>query len=969
MCIKGLISQRKLRKKLISAAVCLVMTSSALARDDTKGFLTGHVFGLSVQERVQIVITITNEEQGTTRTTTINSDGSYRLPALKSGTYSILLSNKGEPVSKQEKVYIGIGEKTVHNFSFDGDIEVVEVVGKQVSIDTSSAVKDFVVNTDELLARVPVARDLSSVAMLSPSASHADNSFSAGTHDAAALSLGGASVAENACFVNGLNTTNFRNGLGCSQVPFEFYEQIQVKNGGYNAEFGRSIGGVMNATTKSGGNQFHAGFSTYWEPDTLRGDKPDTYSSHNNELEKEHLTLNAWASGYLVQDKLFFYALYSPDKRSYTRESLGQLSESQWNDEFWGLKLDYIITDGHTLEYTGFDDTRVEVEDGFNYNESKGEYVGTTTYTRGGENHGLKYTAVLAEWLTLNMQYGVNKYQRVDASSADVNPVIYDRRTGTTQIIGAWTNSIARVGFDEREAMRMDIDLFVGDHNIRIGIDHENNTAVDEHFYSGHIRYDYYTATQNSLYVRRGLIEEGDEYVRVRRLESQGEFETKTSAFYLQDEWQLHEQWTLHMGIRNEAFDNRNAEGSTFIELDEQWSPRFGVSFDPTGDESSRIYANYGRYYLPIAANTNIRMAGAEFSVADFYLLQDLNADDTPIYNSSARFANTVYADGEVPDVREILDTSIEPMYQDEYIVGYDWTAFEHWQLGVRFVYRDLKSTIEDIAVDAALNDYVLNNFGIEDFASGFNFYVLTNPGSDLTFSTDIDGDGVLDPITLTADSLGYPKASRKYKALEFTFERLWDEQWMMGGSLVLASSKGNHEGYVKSDNGQTDAGLTSSFDQPGLTDGSYGYLPNDRRWTVKAWGSYQFQNGLMVGANFLGRDGRPINCIGNHPTDEFAQEYGSESFYCGGELIKRGSVGRTPNIYNVDVSAQYTFELSDKGTVVVRADIFNVFDWSNEVEVREYGELSRAGADPNYGKPTYFQEERKVRFSALYNF
>ena len=58
-------------------------------------------------------------------------------------------------------------------------------------------------------------------------------------------------------------------------------------------------------------------------------------------------------------------------------------------------------------------------------------------------------------------------------------------------------------------------------------------------------------------------------------------------------------------------------------------------------------------------------------------------------------------------------------------------------------------------------------------------------------------------------------------------------ENWYVMASYTLASSKGNNEGYVRSDNGQDDAGLTTNFDQPGLTDLLY-YLPNHRRHTLK---------------------------------------------------------------------------------------------------------------------------------------
>lgn len=66
---------------------------------------------------------------------------------------------------------------------------------------------------------------------------------------------GGASVGENAYYINGMNVTNFRNGLGGSTVPFQFYDQFQIKTRGYSAEFGRSTGGVVNAVTRRGTNE------------------------------------------------------------------------------------------------------------------------------------------------------------------------------------------------------------------------------------------------------------------------------------------------------------------------------------------------------------------------------------------------------------------------------------------------------------------------------------------------------------------------------------------------------------------------------------------------------------------------------------------------------------------------------------------------------------------------------------------
>ena len=63
-----------------------------------------------------------------------------------------------------------------------------------------------------------------------------------------------------------MNVTDPEKGLVCGSVPFEFYKEFQVKTGGYSAQYGRSTGGVINAVTKSGTNEFEFSATTYYPP-------------------------------------------------------------------------------------------------------------------------------------------------------------------------------------------------------------------------------------------------------------------------------------------------------------------------------------------------------------------------------------------------------------------------------------------------------------------------------------------------------------------------------------------------------------------------------------------------------------------------------------------------------------------------------------------------------------------------------
>ena len=183
------------------------------------------------------------------------------------------------------------------------------------------------------LERLPVPRNVTSVALLAPGTTEGDSRFGNGN----TVSFGGSSIAENQVYINGLNVTNFRNGVGFSNPPYDFYDQFQIKTGGYSAEFGRSTGGVINAVVKSGTNEFHAGVNAYFIPSDLREYRPSVKDADGNyvtyrENDKSSSTnYNIWTSGALIEDKLFFYAIYNP--RSVESTTDRTLSDGELNKE------------------------------------------------------------------------------------------------------------------------------------------------------------------------------------------------------------------------------------------------------------------------------------------------------------------------------------------------------------------------------------------------------------------------------------------------------------------------------------------------------------------------------------------------------------------------------------------------------------------------------------------------------------
>jgi outer membrane receptor protein involved in Fe transport len=941
---------------------------------------TGSVIGVITSEdgatMPGVTVTIADPDTGFERTTVTSTAGEFRFVALPPATYALQAALDGFQTYKRN-IAVSLGRTVKNDFtmSLGAVTDVIEVTGEAPMVDVTSTVAGLTVSTDEINNRVPIGREATQIAMLAPASVASDSAFTGNSAQATKMytpgqqvvSISGNSVAENSYQVNGLNLTNFRNGLGSSFVPFEFMEEVQVKTGGYEAEFGRATGGVINMVTKSGSNSFRGGVNAYYQPESLQEMKDDNVYYPNHAGESEELEANASIGGAIIKDKLFYFAFIDYTDRSdwWMEDGRGTLNEQA--TPYYGGKLDWNITPNFRLEGTYFTDETTVDTTAVEYDRTTdtfGAEIGIGEIQRGGENYIGKFTGILAENFLISLQYGKNDFDRTDASSGDSFPAVYDGRGGDLIPVGYWVNFQASEAADSREAMRADADWFLGNHSLRAGIDDETNTSSDNTFYSGHEYWRYYNNGTRFPQLPADAV-----IVRLRHYESGGEYETLTNAIYAQDSWAVTPSLTVNAGIRWEVFDNKNALGDSYIKVDDQYAPRVGAIWDPSGNGRSKLYASYGLYHLPIASNTNIRQAGMEFFDEAFYEVDwsgtgnPYNPDGTPVALGQL-LSSTLISDGEVPDSRETKSNSIDPSSQWELILGYEQMVGSNWSVGARFINREFGKVIEDITIDQqlwAIYGVDCYNPDSPDFGSCAHEYRLTNPGEDFEGWYDLNGDGELDPISWTAAEGLYQEPVRKYYAVELTANRRFADNWMLMASYTWSQSYGNYEGYVNSDIGQDDAGITQSFDFAGLQDGDYGFLPNDRRHNVKVFGAYAFDFGLQVGANAWYRTGRPINAYGLHPTDPWAVQYGVFSHFNQGVACPRGCMGTTDDTYALDLNVKYDFTLAGLN-MNVRADVFNVLNNQHVTQVVESAEQTTGAPQENFLEPTDTQAARRVR-------
>lgn len=962
-------------------ALCLLLAAlPAAAQKDSTGQLSGTVVSADARQPIEdVAVQIVHLQKGLERVARTSRQGTFLFKALPVGVYSVTVSFGGYQTVVEESLAVELGRATVFDVALAPDgvsiDESMTVVGGQVKPFNVKETSTGLVITTQETETLPVQNNLNAVALLAPGTALGDSDFGSGN----LVSFGGSSLAENGYYLNGLNITDIRRGIGHLAFPWEAVDQIQVKNGGTPAEFGRHIGGVMNMVTKSGTNKFHFGFKPVYDPEGLRGQNPTVFFPNsdgdsellinNSEDSYRWTEYNVSASGPIVQDRAFFYVLYNPRESDTTSASTSNYYRTKSDADFWLSKLDWYITEDHALELLAFNnETKTKTSSSaYSYENGPGNFLGNTNYLSGGDVYSARYNGNFTETLSVSATWGKAEYANNTSPDSPELSSIWDSRSGTWVRLGNWVGSSVNQQLHERTNWRIDADWVLGKHSLRFGLDREKVTVSDKTLPTGDGAYSYYRASANNTL---GL-PVGTEYLDQRVFVRGGTSDNTSDAWYIQDSWSIGPRLTLNLGLRNTTFQNTTSDGQVYVDIDNQIAPRLGAAWDLQGNGKSKLYASYGRFFMPVSANTNIRMASGELDEHYYYILQGVNADGTPVRGNLIR--HDVVSDGVVPDADRLFNHEAGPMYSDEYLVGYERELQNGIRVGVRGTYRDLIQSIEDVSFSYGMNAWIDQNYPGADHVGGW-FSVLTNPGKPITIPYDVNGDGIKETVTVSPEQLGFPPSTRKYYGIETVAEGRLGERLNFSTSYTWSHNYGNTEGLLRSDNDQVDPGWTTSYDYPELMDYSYGDLPNDHRHQFKAYGSYELPANLSVGANANVVSGRPLNSFGLHPEDDCTEPcygriwYGAVSFYTNGQPMPRGSAGRTPWVYNLDLNLAWKARL--KATdLLMKVDFFNVFDTQRATQLEEYAEFDSGEAKPYYGQPTSWQAPRSVRFSLRVEF
>lgn len=1001
-------STRRMRKSILAAAMGACF-ASLLAAPAFAQSATGAVAGrASAGDQVSVV----NAATGATRSVTVAADGTYRLSQLPPGDYSLQVKRGGQEVGTPLTVNVSLGGTTTVNLGSEGNLtnlDAVQVQGSRVvnRVDVFSTETATNVTREEL-ARLPVDQGVGAVALLAPGVVSSGSSFGG-------LTFSGSSVAENTVYINGLNVTDPYRRQGYSSVPFAFYQEFQIKTGGYSAEFGRTTGGVINALTRSGSNEFKSGLEVTIEPAAWAAPAKDRFHSDGTIVERSRtsrdtsqlLKTNLWASGPLVKDRLFFFAMYER-RDSNPRDfdsSEAWLTES--NNNFWGSKIDWQINDDHKLELLAFSDKADSITtyyDTYDWaTDTLGGAAGDSSGGSGGDNWSLTYTGHFGDNFTAKAMYGVNKRSALSGSPMDGECAIityssaYAGLHGEPVGVGCHpTNSSISSRYDKREAARLDFEWALGDHLLRFGLDQE---IMDS---NSSVRYPGSGSSYQAQIVAPGSDLNGTqvpagvtEIIDARHYVTGAPVSVEAQAFYLEDNWNVTPNFLLNLGVRFDKFHNKLSSGVTFAKADfsDMVSPRLGFSWDMNGDGSTKIFGNAGRYYIPLTNKITDYFGGGSTDEHTYYVLngwqQKTNSATgatylVPVLGAQIGPVNTDMNTPAPDDVRTAVARDLKQVFQDEFILGFQRAINPAWSYGVNATYRRMTRAVEDMRI---------NHVEGCDWYSGD--WPILNPGetntlwcpdtnSWVTFDSSKDGYKALG----SGNIMGYKKPKRTYKAVEFQLDRAWDGKWAFNVSYIWAKSDGNIEGPVNSDTGYADTNLVQYYDHPAVNE-RFGPTFNDYRHQIKLRGSYKLNEMWSFGAAFSAHSGGPITAFGVVWPDDRRAAGGPGEYSGGGSgwlceksatndcsnwatrkltYSPRGAFGRMPWVSDLSANVTWTLPVPEVD-LKVRFSVYNLLNKQTVVNVHSRYESTPGTKMPYFGEGTNWQAPRYMNLVVTYNF
>jgi hypothetical protein len=889
------------------------------------------------------------------RTSVSAANGNFRLPAVPPGTYRITVSKPGFTVLENSVVVTLDATVTAQFVLQIAAREEIIVRGEAPLVDVASTTTGTSY-TARVMERLPLGRNYASIVRLQPGVQE-DTGDRQGR--GLALAVYGSTSAENLFLIDGINTNNVNRGVQGKIINNEFIQEVEVKTGGYQAEYGRSTGGIINVITKSGGNDYRGDVFANYSAPSFRSDQVheegDLFNLTYDEV--EDADYGADLGGFLIRDRLWFFTAYNRSEGERDRvprlaqSVAGQHFDEELTYDLFSSKVTWNLATGSTFVATYFRDP--EHRDGAVFTPTgpdPNSFAGRVDI--GAEDYSGRFNQIWGSFGVMTLHYSRHQdryiFKPLDRSLVGIrdrtNPADYPffpTFGGFGGIFGFQNHHTGK-----REEAIASFTAYIGNHELKVGGDYVEGVTRASNSYTGGERIQVRPCSTNPVNPNYCPPGEGVTYVnylgQTTRVYFQHDFYSPAPlsletipyyvsappsllwSAYFQDSWKVISRLTLSAGLRYDGQHIQNARGHTEVPLDGQWQARLGAVYDWKGDGSTKLFASYGRFYYSLPNDLNVRVFGEQF------------------FNTTFNYSLTSRAPGGPPNreprplvqggaTATPVDRNLEGAYQDEYTLGVEMALTPTLAVGLKGMYRDLGNVIED-RCDLDYNAEV--NLG--------NTCALINPGSGELWAgggsedfpwCDRAGSEFVSPTAEQCFADGapaIPEATRQFRGVELTARKTLSANLWAQFSYLYSTLRGNLDGAVRFASGQTDPGINADFDYAQFAINADGRLSMDRPHQARFDAVYTAPTGLSIGVGAFWRSGLPVS------------RYGWYNIFYPDllHLLPRGrddavSGGRLPAQYEANLAIAYRFQMGAL-SVTPSLSFFNLLDRQGVTQIVE---------------------------------
>ncbi|KPN05974.1 TonB-dependent receptor [Xanthomonas arboricola] len=682
---------RCLRMSKLTLGLVAALAAAPVFAQSTSAGVAGLVTSSAGQPVPNAEVTITHVESGTVSRATTDASGRYNARGLRvGGPYTITITKSGEGTKTEEGVYLNLNQVNSVDASLGGDVTTLGAV-QAIGGDYGSAL--FSANkmgtgtnvTREQIESLPsINRNLQDYVRLDPRVAQTDKARNE-------ISVGGQNPRFNLIRVDGISTNDAfgleSNGLPTPRQPFsmDVIDEISVDVANYDVTITGATGGVINAVTKSGTNEFHGSvYGTYRENDWSGKNQNDI----RPQLFDNEATYGLTLGGPIVKDKLFFFANYEKYKGKgvFTGASgygptgsgasnIVPISQAQVDEiidisrnvygfdpgtlalpaldsdsEEKGFKLDWNISDKHRASFRyGESEQSTANLNGFG---NQALSLNSYHYVR---DFSLKtYTAQLfSDWtdtFSTEAKVSYRDYSAVRTAASQL-PAVAVRVGNNTVNLGTEQSTQANELRTETWNAFFAGTLFLNDHTVKFGFDYEDNDLFN--LFGQRVFGSY---TFNSISDYRNNIAQNYRYSRSNSGnidDIAADWGMRNVGVFVQDTWAVNNNLTLTFGLRYDEpmvknSPAYNAAASTVfgfrndqtIDGNGLFEPRFGFNYTFDSDRPTQLRGGVGLFQGAAATvwlsnpYSNTGLAYTDYNFSSPALVRDNGIRFTPDINN-----------------------------------------------------------------------------------------------------------------------------------------------------------------------------------------------------------------------------------------------------------------------------------------------------------------------------------------------